>query len=95
MSMASIAWICAAINPSLESSLQPGSLIYEGTVMKTNVGSIDRAIRIAAGVALIAGAFSGVIGVWGWLGVIPLATGIVGFCPAYLPFGFNTCSMKK
>ena len=59
--------------------------------MKTNIGSIDRVIRIALGLALVAGAVSGVIGMWGWLGVIAIATGVFRFCPAYMPFGLSTC----
>ncbi len=63
--------------------------------MKANVGTIDRIVRITAGLALIAGAATGTIGLWGWIGVVPLATGTFRFCPAYLPFGLSTCSMKK
>ncbi|GJI88074.1 YgaP family membrane protein [Duganella hordei] len=63
--------------------------------MNANVGNIDRAIRISAGLGLIAATLSGLIGAWGWLGAIPLATGILGFCPAYLPFGIRTCPAKK
>lgn len=63
--------------------------------MKANAGTIDRTIRILAGLGLIAAALSGAIGAWGWLGVIPLATGIVGICPAYLPFGMSTCRAKR
>lgn len=63
--------------------------------MKANVGSIDRIIRIAAGAGLIAATALDVIGPWGWLGVVPLATGLFRFCPAYLPFGLSTCPMKK
>ena len=63
--------------------------------MKTNVGSIDRAIRILAGLGLIGATLSGVIGAWGWVGVIPLVTGIVRICPAYLPFGIRTCRTEK
>jgi hypothetical protein len=63
--------------------------------MKANIGSIDRIIRILLGLGLIAAALMGLIGVWGWLGIIPLATGIFRFCPAYLPFHFNTCESKK
>lgn len=63
--------------------------------MQANVGSIDRTIRIVAGSGLIAAALFGVIGPWGWIGVIPLATGIFRFCPAYMPFGIRTCRMKK
>ena len=60
-------------------------------MMNHNVGSADRAIRIVAGLTLIALAVTGTIGMWGWIGVIPLATGIIGWCPAYLPFGIKTC----
>jgi hypothetical protein len=63
--------------------------------MKTNEGTIDRAVRIIAGLALIALAYSGTIGVWGYIGVVPLLTGILGICPAYSIFGLNTCPMKK
>jgi len=62
--------------------------------MKANVGGIDRIARIGAGVALIALAATGTIGVWGWIGVVPLATGLIGWCPAYLPFGWSTCKMR-
>ncbi|MFA9218556.1 MAG: DUF2892 domain-containing protein [Sphingomonadaceae bacterium] len=63
--------------------------------MNANVGNIDRAIRIVAGLGLIGATLAGAIGAWGWLGVVPLATGIFRFCPAYLPFGIRTCSVKK
>lgn len=63
--------------------------------MKANVGTIDRVIRIVLGLSLILAAVSGMIGVWGWLGIIPLATGTFRFCPAYLPFGLSTCKMKQ
>ena len=63
--------------------------------MKANVGSIDRAIRIVFGVSLILATISGLLGVWGWIGIVPLATGTFRFCPAYLPFGLSTCKMKQ
>jgi hypothetical protein len=63
--------------------------------MKLNVGGIDRIVRIVAGLALIGLTLTGNIGVWGWLGVVPLATGAIGWCPPYAIFGINTCSMKK
>jgi len=63
--------------------------------MKANVGTIDRTIRILAGLGLIGATLSGMIGTWGWLGIIPLATGIFRFCPAYLPFGLSSCSTEK
>jgi hypothetical protein len=63
--------------------------------MKANVGNIDRVIRIVIGLGLIGATLSGAIGAWGWLGLIPLATGVFRFCPAYLPFGFRTCKTDK
>ena len=63
--------------------------------MKNNVGGIDRVLRIAGGLVLIALAATGTVGPWGWIGVVPLATGLSGWCPAYLPFGLSTCKMKK
>ena len=62
--------------------------------MKTNVGGIDKIIRILAGVALIAWALMGGP-VWAWIGVVPLATGLLGWCPAYTLLGMNTCPLKK
>ncbi len=63
--------------------------------MKTNEGTIDRALRVIAGLALIALAATGTIGAWGYIGVVPLLTGIIGICPAYSIFGINSCPMKK
>ena len=63
----------------------------KGKIMKANVGGIDRILRIVVGIALIALALTGVIGVWGWIGVVPLATGVVGFCPLYPLLKINTC----
>ncbi|OOG44239.1 DUF2892 domain-containing protein [Polaromonas sp. A23] len=62
--------------------------------MKSNVGGIDRILRITAGLVLIGLAATGTVGWWGWLGVVPLATGLVGWCPPYALLGFNTCKMK-
>ena len=63
--------------------------------MTRNVGGIDRILRIGGGVALIALAATGTVGWWGYLGVVPLLTGLVGWCPPYAMLGFNTCSVKK
>ena len=62
--------------------------------MKTNVGGIDKIVRILAGIALIAWALMGGP-VWAWIGVVPLATGLLGWCPAYTLFGMNTCPLSK
>jgi hypothetical protein len=63
--------------------------------MKLNVGGIDRLLRIVVGLALIALAAFGMVGWWGYLGVIPLATGLFRFCPAYTLLGMNTCPLNK
>lgn len=63
--------------------------------MKTNVGTIDRALRIVAGIILIALAATQTIGVWGYIGIVPLLTGIFKFCPAYSLFGISSCPMEK
>lgn len=63
--------------------------------MKVNVGTADRALRVIFGLALIALAATGTVGWWGYLGVIPLATGVFRFCPAYTILGTNTCATKK
>jgi hypothetical protein len=55
-----------------------------------NIGSTDKILRIILGVALIAGALMG-MGVWMWIGVIPLATGLLNTCPLYSLIGINTC----
>ena len=62
--------------------------------MKLNVGGIDRIIRVVAGLGLLAWAAMGGPA-WAWIGVVPLATGMFGFCPAYPVLGFSTCAMKK
>ncbi|KFE52143.1 MULTISPECIES: YgaP family membrane protein [Pseudomonas] len=59
--------------------------------MKANIGTIDRSLRIVAGLLLIGLSLSGVIGAWGWIGLVPLATGIFRFCPAYTLLGIKTC----
>ncbi len=57
----------------------------------TNVGNIDRLFRIVLGLILISLVFVGPQTAWGWLGIIPLATGLLRTCPAYSIFGLNTC----
>lgn len=59
--------------------------------MKANVGGVDRIMRIVAGLALIAWALFGSGPSWAWIGVVPLATGLINFCPAYSILGINTC----
>lgn len=63
--------------------------------MTKNVGGIDRILRIVAGLVLIALAVTGIVGVWGYIGVIPLFTAAIGWCPAYSILGVNTCGCCK
>ncbi len=62
--------------------------------MKSNVGGIDRILRIVIGLALIALTLTGAIGAWGWIGLVPLATAALGFCPLYTVMGFSSCPVK-
>jgi uncharacterized membrane protein HdeD (DUF308 family) len=63
--------------------------------MKVNVGSLDRTLRIVAGVILITLAATGIFAPWGWIGIVLLLTGIFKFCPIYPLLGINTCPMEK
>lgn len=63
-------------------------------MIKTNVGQIDRTLRIAVGSILVILAATGQVGAWGWLGVVPITTGLLRWCPAYLPFGLSTCKTR-
>ena len=63
--------------------------------MKSNVGGIDRILRIVLGLALIALAATGTIGVWGWLGAVFVLTAAIGFCPLYTVLGFSSCPVKR
>jgi len=62
--------------------------------MKANVGGIDRILRIAIGLVLIGLAATNTVGWWGWLGIVPLATGLIGWCPPYAIFGLSTCKTR-
>ena len=63
--------------------------------MKSNVGGIDRVLRIVVGLVLIALAATGTVGAWGYVGAVPLLTGLLGWCGLYTLFGKSTCPMKK
>jgi len=63
--------------------------------MKPNVGNIDRLVRIIAGLALITLAALGRIGWWGYIGVVPLASGFLRFCPAYTLLGLRSCPLHS
>jgi len=59
--------------------------------MKANVGGVDKILRIVAGLVLIGLAIAGIGTPWTWIGVVPLATGLINFCPLYLLVGTSTC----
>jgi hypothetical protein len=63
--------------------------------MKSNVGTIDRTLRIIGGLALIVLAALGKVGWWGYIGIVPLATGIFRFCPVYTLLGLRTCPLES
>lgn len=63
--------------------------------MLANVGGIDRILRILVGLVLISLVFVGPQTNWGWIGLIPLITGLFSFCPAYTLLGFSSCPMQK
>jgi len=63
--------------------------------MTPNVGTIDRALRAILGIVLLALVFVGPHTPWGWLGLVPLGTALLGWCPPYAMFGINTCGTSK
>ena len=63
--------------------------------MQTNAGSVDRALRVVVGLVLLALVFVGPQTLWGLIGIVPLATGLLGNCPLYSIVGINTCGLKK
>ncbi|HPC82752.1 MAG TPA: DUF2892 domain-containing protein [Thermoanaerobaculaceae bacterium] len=62
--------------------------------MKRNVGGVDRVARVLVGVAIIGAGFY-FKSWWGVVGVVPLLTAAIGWCPAYLPFGLSSCRVKR
>ena len=64
-------------------------------MLKKNIGSVDRVLRIVVGLALIALAVLNEGMNWGWIGVVPLATAVFSSCPAYSLLGLNTCGSKN
>lgn len=63
--------------------------------MTKNEGTVDRALRIILGLVLLSLVFVGPQTPWGWIGIVPLVTGLVGFCPLYAILGIRTCPMKS
>lgn len=62
--------------------------------MKVNIGNIERVVRVLGGALLVGLAATGTVGWWGWLGLMPMATGLSGWCPPYAMLGISTCKVK-
>lgn len=60
--------------------------------LTTNIGTLDRVLRLVLGVVLIGLAATGVLGAWAWIGVVPLVTAFLRICPAYSVLGIKTCA---
>jgi Protein of unknown function (DUF2892) len=67
----------------------------EDCIMKKNIGGVERIIRIVAGIVILSLAFVGPKSPWAYLGIVPLATGLIGWCPPYALLGFSTCKSCK
>jgi hypothetical protein len=63
--------------------------------MSRNEGTFDRALRVILGLVLLSLVFLGPQTPWGWIGLVPLATGLIGWCPLYTLLGIRTCPMQK
>jgi hypothetical protein len=63
--------------------------------MKLNEGALDRILRVVVGAGLLSLVFVGPQTPWGYIGIVPLATGLIGFCPLYSVLGINTCGVRK
>lgn len=63
--------------------------------MTRNEGNVDRIVRVVAGLAILSLAFIGPKTAWAYIGIVPVLTGLIGYCPAYSIFGINTCSLRK
>ncbi|MBO6852946.1 MAG: DUF2892 domain-containing protein [Marivivens sp.] len=63
--------------------------------MTRNEGTLDRVVRVVLGLVLLSLVFTGPQTAWGWIGIVPLVTGLVGFCPLYRIFGVSTCALKN
>jgi hypothetical protein len=69
--------------------------LKEFTMFKSNVGGLDRILRVVVGIALLALVFVGPQTIWGLFGIVPLVTGLFGTCPVYSLLGINTCGVKR
>lgn len=74
--------------------MSSGNVVLGGT-MKQNIHNAERVIRVIVGLVIISLVFVGPQSAWGWLGLIPLATGILGWCPPYALLGISTCKKAE
>ena len=64
-------------------------------LLPRNEGTVDRAVRVVVGIAILSLAFIGPKSPWGYIGIVPIVTGLLGSCPAYTLFGLSTCPVRK
>jgi Protein of unknown function (DUF2892) len=67
----------------------------QGFFMTNNIGGTERILRVVAGLVLVLLAVTGQVGIWAWVGLLPMATGLIGWCPPYSLLGINTCKNRK
>jgi hypothetical protein len=87
--------MCDLVTDEAPLTMQGGLIGEVETHMKTNEGAVDRVLRVVVGAGILSLAFVGPQTPWAYLGVIPLLTGLVGFCPLYAVLGVNTCGVRK
>lgn len=78
----------------LPSAARSGGLIEGDRKMKANVGGLDRILRVVAGLAILSQFFVGLQTPWALIGLVPLGTALIGYCPAYTLLGLNSCPIK-
>lgn len=93
-----------SVTPVTDASRSPAETVcieanapnaQSGAAVKINMGTVDRSARVVIGLALIVLTLLGTIGVWGWVGVVLVATAALGNCPLYSVLGFSTCPTKR
>jgi hypothetical protein len=86
---------CITVQAVAAAHIEHSITTCEECIMSVNIGKSDRLLRITAGLVLMALAATGTVGAWGYVGIVPLLTGLFRFCPAYTLLGMNTCGLSK
>ena len=75
-------------------AIQQGGFSIMAKLLPRNEGTVDRTLRVLVGIGLISLVFVGPQTPWGWIGLMPLLTGLIGSCPGYTIFGMSTCGKQ-